>query len=178
MGVGSSKDNSLVMRAVDSIGHGVTLEEAFLSLVEVLRGPLDLWHMSLSVLTTPADGSPGMGRYVAAWSIAPSPFEVGTEVSLGISDSAIAAAEALRRGKIVMSSVAAREDSLVDSLLREQGVASVAVVPIHGDAEGVLVLVVGSSAEGVLQSLGERFFRALVAGIEERVVELLRARAT
>lgn len=173
MAAGSSED-SLLSRAINSIGRGETLDEAFLSLVEVLRGPLELWHMSLSCLQTDA----GTWKIVAAWSMAPSVFEPGTEISLKISEGAEASSEALRRGKILLASVPSTTDSLVDSLLREQGVTSVAVVPIHSDAEGILAMSIGSSAEGPLQNAGELFFRGLAAGIEKRLLELLGSRAS
>lgn len=177
MGAGSNDEDSLLMRAVDSVGRGTTLDEAFLSLVEVLRGPLELWHASLSVLEGDPATEPGAGKIVAAWSLAPSAFEPGTEVSLSITESTRASWDALRRGEILMKTVASRADSLVDSLLREQGVAAVALVPVHEDAAGVLALMVGSSAEGPLKEVGESFFRGLAAGVEERLVELLGSRA-
>jgi hypothetical protein len=177
MGASRKDEDTLLLRAVDSIFDGETVDQAFNRLVEVLREPLDLWHMSLSLLRPDTEEGVGAAQYIAAWSMASSAFQPGTEVSLRISDSAIASSHALRRGKIVLATVPSEPGSLIDGLLREQGVATVAVVPIHGDAAGVLVLTLGSSAEEPLRALGERFFRGLAAGIEGRLLQLLASRS-
>jgi hypothetical protein len=172
MGAGNGSEDSLLMRAVDSIGHGTTLEAAFAALVKVLQGPLELWHASLSVLSPEA----GTGTIVASWSMTESAFEPGTEVSTSISEGVRATADALVRGEIVLGSVPGAPDSLVDALMRAQGVASGVAVPVHRDARGVLVLTMGSSSVGPLHAVGAPFYRGLAAGIEERVVELLALR--
>ena len=109
MGAASGNEDSLLMRAVDSIGFGATLDEAFQSLVEVLRAPLELWHASLTVLR------PGIStaEFVATWSMATSVFEPGTQISTSISETVRTTTEALYDGQVVMGSVPPRPESIV-----------------------------------------------------------------
>jgi GAF domain-containing protein len=162
----------LLLRAVDSISRGSTLADAFQSLIEELRAPLELWHATLWLHDV--DGS--VGEVVAAWSVAESAFEVGTKVATNISDTVRTAAAALQRGEIVSGSAPAGSGSLVDALFADQGVGAGLAVPIHQDAGKMLVLVLGAPTSEPLVSPGGGFYRGLAAGIEARVVELLVSR--
>ena len=167
-----TSNDSLLVEAVDSISHGTTLDEAFQALVEVLRPPLELWHVSL--WSHDLDGK--VGEVVATWSLAESAFEVGTQVPTTISDTARTATEALQRGEVVSGNAPAGAGSLMDALFSEQGAGSGLAVPLQRDAHTMLVLVLGAATDEPLLSRGGAFYRTLASGIQGRLAELVAGR--
>jgi hypothetical protein len=74
-----------------------------------------------------------------------------------------------------MMTTSPRGDSLVDHLLREQGVASTVAVPVHVDEHALLLLSLGSSDLTAFEEVGAPFFHGLAAGIRERLIGLTAA---
>jgi hypothetical protein len=167
-----TSNDSLLVKAVGSIGHATTLDDAFQALVEVLRQPLQLWHASL----WSHDLDEGVGEVVAAWSLADSAFEMGTKVAWTISDTAWTAVQALERGEVVAGNAPVGSGLLVDALFSEQGVNAGLAVPIQRDAHEMLVLLLGAPTDEPLLSRGGAFYRTLAAGIHARFAELLAQR--
>ena len=164
-------DEKLLIRTVEEVRVAENLSEVVEAVVECLRPRFDLWHTS--ICTHPA-GQPHM-KILAGWSVADSVFDAGAEVSTTISRMIVAVLAALREGNPVAFAVGGEQDSLVDDLLGEQGVASVVAIPILYDERGLLFLALGAGTQDAFHDAGNRFFTDLSAGIAETVVRLVGA---
>ena len=109
-------------------------------------------------------------RILASWSMTDSAFVPGTEVATSVDPMASFVAELARDEVVVV--VLGNAESLTDYLMREQGVRSVAGVPVYRDDAGMLFLALGSSGVGPFQEVGDHFFHGLAAGIRTHVCKL------
>ena len=66
-------------------------------------------------------------------------------------------------------------DSLIDHLLKEQGVAAGLALPVHHDERALLLLALGSSSPTAFQNTEPGFFTALTTGIGPTVLRLATA---
>lgn len=169
-----SRDTDLMLRAVDSVHGAKDLDEALQGLVKVLQARFDLWHAGFAYVAT---GSQTL-KVLAAWSMVDSVFVEGQEVATTILPAVSQIVEDLRAGDVAMAVIGPSDHSLLDHLMREQGVASTLAVPVHQDDNGLLILSFGSSTVGPLHDIGARFFYGLAAGIHERICKLTSSQAS
>ena len=160
------QDPALVARTIEAVRSATSLDEALTAVVSQLRPRFDLWHASFSTYPTDAP----VVRVLASWSLADTVFEAGTEVSATISKTVVTALETLRQGHGVSITVGADSTSLVDHLLREQGVASVLVLPVHRDERAMLLLALGAGSPDAFRDAEKGFFTGLSLGISDAVV--------
>jgi GAF domain-containing protein len=165
------QDSRLAARTVEAVRGATNLDEALDALVTQLRPRFQLWSASFG--SHPA-GAPVV-TILAAWSVAESVFVAGTEVSVTISRMVEEVLATLREGRAATLAVGTDPESLVDHLLREQGVASLIALPIHLDDRGLLLLTLGSSTKDAFLHAGKGFFTTLSVGISDAVVRLTAA---
>jgi hypothetical protein len=161
-------DTALMLRAVSAVQDATSLDEAVHALVAVLQPRLELWHASLVSLPAAA----GLVRIVASWSRTDSAFVTGTEVSTTITPALQRLLEDLLEGEVAMMVIGTGPESLVDHLMREQGVVTAVGVPVLHDGQGLLFLVLGSGVDGPIEAAGAGFFHGLAAGIRDRIGRL------
>lgn len=164
-------DIQLVGQAVDAARAASSLDHVLEELVRHLRPRFDLWHATLSLHQT---GAPEV-NVLAAWSLTDSVFDAGAAVSATISRTVIDLLETLRAGHAATFTVGADPESLVDQLLREQGVASILALPIHCDERALLLLTLGAGSERAFQDAEKGFFTALSLGISGTVLRFASA---
>ncbi len=160
------QDSTLVTQAVDAVRGASNLDEALDSLVRLLRPRFELWYACFG--SQPAGAT--HVTILAAWSVAESLFDAGAEFSSEISPTAQLALETLWQGRPAAFTVGTDPDSLINHLLREQGIASVLALPIHRDDRSLLVLALGSSSSDVFLHAASGFFTALSLGISESIL--------
>lgn len=161
------QDTTLLLQAVDAIHDTASLDEALVALVAVLQPRFELWYASFATIPS---GSQQV-HVLASWSLTETVFDVGTEISLKISSDAEGAIEVLRQGRPRLTETS-DGSSLIESLLTQQGVASLATLPVHCDDGSLLLLTLGSSSQNAFHSAITGFFEGLAAGIKQKVLRL------
>ncbi|MFN2538188.1 MAG: hypothetical protein ABR549_08555 [Mycobacteriales bacterium] len=164
-------DPALLQPVIDGVADAEDLESALNAIVGPLRSPLLLFHASIASHPVGA----AEVTVLAAWSMSDSAFEAGTQVSATISPIVTAVLDTLGQGQMASVSVGADRDSLVDHLLREQGVAALLSIPLHRDDQALLLLTLGSSVDGIFDQSKGGFFSDLAAGIRSTVLRLATA---
>jgi hypothetical protein len=160
------QDSTLVTQAVAAVRDATSLAGAVDVLVQHLRSRFELWSAGFAFQAT---GSTTV-TILASWSPVDSLFDTGAEFSGTISETVRLALETIWDGRGATFVVGTDQDSLVDYLLREQGVASVLLLPVHRDASGLLMLGLGSTASDVFLHAEAGFFTTLCTGISESVL--------
>lgn len=160
------QDATLVTQTVAAVRAATSLDEAVDVLVQHLRPRFELWSAGFA---TQAAGSTAV-TILASWSPVDSLFDTGAEFSATISETVQLAFETLWEGRAATFTVGGDKDSLADYLLREQGVASILLLPIHRDDRNLLLLGFGSSAADVFLHAEGGFFTQLTLGISEAVL--------
>jgi len=167
-------DSELAGRAIEGTCAAGDLEGALDALMTSLRARFELWYGCFAAHEA---GAPAV-KVLASWSVAESVFDAGAEVSATISPRVISVLETLREGSGAAFAVGTNPDSLVEHLLKEQGVASALALPIHCDERSLLLLTLGSSAPNAFQDAGRGFFTTLSTGISAYVQKLAAATST
>lgn len=162
------QDTDLLRQAVRSFQDATTLDDALRILVTHLQTRLELFHVSIAVI--PAGGS--HFRILASWSLSESSFVPGTEVSTSIAPPVERFVAALLRDDVAIGETDPSGESLPDFLLREEGVVSMAGVPVCHDDKGLVFLALGSSAVKPFHEVGDHFFHGLAAGIRGPLCKL------
>jgi GAF domain-containing protein len=168
------QDTQLVLQSVDAVKRAGDLDTALLALVTVLRPRFQLFHASIA---THPEGAPHF-RVLAAWSLADSLFDKGAEISATISEKVEFALETLRKGRPLAVNISGQNPSLVDHLLREQGVASILVFPVQYDDQALMIVALGSSTTDAFLDAERGFFTALSMGIRDTLTRLSTATNT
>jgi GAF domain-containing protein len=146
------------------------LTTALDAVVSGLRQRFELWYACFA--SHPHDSTEV--TVLAAWSLADSVLDTGAQVSATISPLVISALQTMREGAGARFAVGG-EDSLIDHLLREQGVAAGLALPVHLDERTLLLLALGSSSPTAFQDAEPGFFSTLTSGIGPAVLRLATA---
>ncbi len=162
-------DQQVLLTAVDRAHHAQSLSDVISALVGVLQPRFALCHASIAIV--PASGE--TVRILATWSLADSVFEAGTEISASITEEFRTLVSSLADGHIVSMSITPESGSLLDHVLRQQGVAAVVAIPIVTDEHGLVLLGLGSCSADAFKAVRQSFFAGLGAGIHRRVEALV-----
>lgn len=162
------QDTDLLRQAVRSIQDATTLDDALRILVTHLQTRLELFHASIA--TIPAGGHHFL--ILASWSMSESTFVPGTQVSTSIAPPVERFVEALMRDDVAIGDTDPSGDSLPDYLLREEGVVSMAGIPVCHEDGALLFLALGSSASKPFHEVGDHFFHGLAAGIRGHLCKI------
>ena len=161
-------DTHLLLQAVDAVQDAPDLTGVTTALADELRDRFDLWHVSTCLLRA---GSPSV-TVLASWGIGDTVFTEGTEVSASITPAISRLLAEAAEGRPVHTVIGEAEDSLIDFLLRQQGVRQATLQTVHRDEQGLVFLVLGSASPDVLSRTPAAFFAGLAAGIRPRILEL------
>jgi hypothetical protein len=162
------QDATLVTQTVAAVRGATSLDEAVDLLVKHLQPRFELWAVGFC---SQVSGSTAI-TVLASWSPVDTLFDAGAEISADVSQIVQLTLGTLWKGQAATFTVGSDNDSLVDYLLREQGVASLLLLPIHRDDRILLMLGLGSGAADVFLHAEAGFFTMLSVGISESVLRL------
>jgi hypothetical protein len=162
------QDTDLLRQAVRSFQDAKTLDDAVRILVTHLQTRLELFHVSIAAIL------PGGEHFhiLASWSMSESSFLPGTQVSTTIAPPVERFVAGLVRDEVVIGDTDPTGESLPDYLLREEGVVSMAGVPVCQEDGEVLFLALGSSSSKPFHEVGDYFFHGLAAGIRGHLYKI------
>jgi hypothetical protein len=163
-------DADLATRTIEATCAAGDLEGALDALVTSLRQRFELWYACFA--SHPTDAA--QVTILSAWSFADSVLDTGAEVSASIAPLVTNVLTTLREGSGARFTVGV-DNSLIDHLLKEQGVASGLCLPVQHDERAPLLLALGSSSATAFQETEPGFFTTVTAGIRPTVLRLASA---
>lgn len=131
----------VLLRVIHAVHEADTLEKALRGITLALQSPFATWHASLWSHRPDQDEL----RVLDAWSLTDSVFDTGVQVSTAITPPLKELLARVGAGQVFTAELDARGRSLLDALMREEGVAGLAAIPVSHDKDEVVFLALGSS---------------------------------
>jgi len=137
--VDSTRD--VLLRVIHAVHEADDLEKALRGITLALQSPFATWHASLWSYRPDTDQL----HVLDAWSLTESAFDTGVEVSTGITPPLKELLTKVSHGQVFVAELDSHGRSLLDALMREEGVAGLAAIPLSQDKNRTVFLALGSS---------------------------------
>ena len=137
----TASTRDVLLRVINAVHDADTLEGALRGITLALQSPFATWHASMWRHRTDADQL----DVIDAWSLTESVFDTGVEVSTTITRPLKELLNRVGSGQVFTAELDSGGKSLLDALMREEGVAGLAAIPLSHDEDEVLFLALGSS---------------------------------
>jgi GAF domain-containing protein len=164
-------DSELLLQVVNAVYSAHDLEAALRGTAEALQSDFPIWHASLWLHSPERE----VVQVIASWSLAETAFDPGVEVSTSITPPLAQMLVEMHAGKVFTARMDTHGRSLLDHLMREEGVAGLLTVPIGRDDHGLVFLALGSASADSFTDERRSLFRSLAASAGARYVKLARA---
>jgi hypothetical protein len=132
--------HGVLVRVIHAVHDATSLEAGLEGIAHALSSPFGIRHASLWSHVAGGDHL----RVIGSWSLSESAFAPGVEVSTTITPPLVDLVEEVHSGRPFVADISSRQSSMVDALMRQEGVLTLAGIPISQDRDAVLILALGS----------------------------------
>ena len=161
-------EHELLLQVVNAVYGANDLDSALRGMAQALQAVFPVWHTSLWV----HDAGHEIVRVVATWSVADSAFSPGVEVATNITPPLARMLVDLHKGMTFGATMDDHGKSLLDSLMREEGVVELMTVPLTRTAGRMPFLALGCSTSGGFGTTPPSFFLSIAASCAARLITL------
>jgi GAF domain-containing protein len=163
------RESDLLLAVVNAVYGAHDLESALRGTARALQEQFPIWHASLWLHLPERQ----VVRVIGSWSISETAFDAGVEVSTAITPNLGQLLVDMHAGKVFSATLDTHGASLLDHLMREEGVAGLVAVPLGRDDNGLVFLALGcATAEVFADPTSQPLFRSLAASAGARYVKL------
>jgi len=161
-------ESELLLQVVNAVYGAHDLESALRGTARALQVRFPLWHASLWV----HDAEREVVRVVGSWSISDTAFNAGVEVSTSITPPLARMLVDMHAGRVFVTTMDNHGKSLLDHLMREEGVAGLLTLPLVRTGSQLFFLALGSSNEHGFADAPPSLFQSLAASAGARFAKL------
>jgi hypothetical protein len=160
--------DELLLQVVNAVYGAHDLEGALRGTARALQPLFPIWHVSLWSHSPEHQTV----RVIGSWSLTETSFDPGVEVSTSITPPLAHMLVEMHAGKVFAATMDTHGLSLLDDLMREEGVAGLLTVPIARVGTELLFLALGSANATDLEEAPPSLFLSLAASAGSRFVKL------
>jgi GAF domain-containing protein len=160
--------HEVLLRVIHAVHEATSLEGGLQGVAHALTTPYAIMHASLWSHVAGADHL----RVIGSWSLSESAFSAGVEVSTTITPPLVDLVERVHSGRMFVAEISARHSSMLDALMRREGVLALAGVPISHERDAVLILALGSSASRGFDVAPHSLLTAIGSSAASRLLKL------
>lgn len=164
-------ENELLLQCVNAVHSAEDLDSALRGTALALQAVFPIWHASLWV----HDAEHEVVRVVGSWSLTETAFAAGVEVSTTITPPLARMLVSLHKGMVFGARMDDHGRSLLDHLMREEGVVALITVPLGRSEARMPFLALGASTADGFGTAPPSFFLGLAQSSGPRLTKLATA---